>query len=202
MGNNVHIDGNGNIVIQEADGAIITINPDNSAEVRQLIINLGNQISKLPQEVLEMINEKQDLDSPIKKGANVYLTVLVEAAPYRVRGFRFGITVTNLTEGYRYFNQPTFKVKPPFQIKEGFEHDSFVMITDQNDPFPCRLEYGQPVSVSYPIKPGVIPMYEAILAKDKDAYLQCFISTTVGELFESEPYKVSRLLADLEFGRR
>ena len=64
----------------------------------------------------------------------------------------------------------------------------------EEDIFPCRLEYGQPISVSYPIAPEVMPHYEQMLTKDQDAYIQFFVSTTVGELYESNQYKISKLL--------
>ena len=41
MNENINIDGNGNIVIQDVDGSNIVINPDNSAELRKLIIDFG-----------------------------------------------------------------------------------------------------------------------------------------------------------------
>jgi|GEM_PF-1109279 len=200
MENKTHIDGNGNIVVQNVDGSTIIINPDNTDELKTLIINLGDKLGNLPQNVLEMINKKQDLNKPIEKGANVYLTVLIRTTGYgNSYTFRFGLTITNLTNEVRYFNQPFFKVNPAFQLKEGFKHDTFVMIDDTGESnFPARLEYGQPISASYPIKDGIIENYKQILAEDEDAFLQCFVNTTVGELFESNKLKVSDLLRTLE----
>ncbi len=200
MENEAHIDGNGNIVIQNIDGSSIIINPDNTDEIKQLIIDLGNELSNLPQNILQMIKDKQDIDKPIEKGANVYLTILIQTTGYGNNyTFRFGVTITNLTNGIRYFGQPFFKVNPPFELKEGFRHDTFMMIDDFNDTnYPIRLEYGQPISASYPIKDKVIENYKQILSEDKDAYIQCFVNTTVGELYESNKLKVSKLLKTLE----
>jgi hypothetical protein len=200
MENKAQIDGNGNIVIQNVDGSTIIVNPDNTDELKKLIINLGNELSNLPQNVLQMINDKQDINKPIENGANVYLTVLMQTTGYgNSYTFRFGVTVTNLTNAIRYFNQPFFKVNPPFELKGGIRHDTFMMIDDFNDTnFPVRLEYGQPISASYPIKEGIIENYKQILSEDEDAYVQCFVNTTVGELFESNKYKVSELLRSLE----
>jgi len=200
MENKTHIDGNGNIVVQNVDGSTIIINPDNTDEIKTLIINLGDKLSNLPQNVLEMINEKQDLNKPIEKGANVYLTVLIRTTGYgNSYTFRFGVTITNLTNGVRYFNQPFFKVNPAFELHKGIRHDTFVMIDDTGESnFPVRLEYGQPISASYPIKEGIIDNYKQILAEDEDAFVQCFINSTVGELFESNKLKVSDLLRTLE----
>lgn len=200
MENKTHIDGNGNIVVQNVDGSTIIINPDNTDEIKTLIINLGDKLSNLPQNVLEMINEKQDLNKPIEKGANVYLTVLIRTTGYgNSYTFRFGVNITNLTNGVRYFNQPFFKVHPAFELHEGVRHDTFVMIDDTGESnFPVRLEYGQPISASYPIKDGIVDNYKQILAEDEDAFVQCFINSTVGELFESNKLKVSDLLRTLE----
>lgn len=200
MEKEVQIDGNGNIIIQNVDGSTIIINPDNTDELKTLIINLGNELSNLPQNILQMINEKQDLDKPLLKGANVYLTVLIRTNGYgNGYTFRFGVTITNLTNGIRYFNKPFFKVNPPIEFKEGFRHDTFIMIDDSGEmDFPIRLEYGQPFSTSYPIKDAMIDHYKQILSEDKEAFVQCFVNTTVGELFESNKYMVRDLLRSLE----
>jgi hypothetical protein len=201
MTNNAHIDGNGNIIVQGVDGSTIIINPDNTEELKKLIINLGNQLSQLPEDVLQMINDRQDIQKPLEKGANIYLTILLQTNGYGLEGatFKFGVTITNLTKDYRYFNQPFFKVNPAFKFGPGLEHDTFVMLNDDGvTHFPCRLEYGQPVSVSYPIKSAVIANYEQMLIDDENAYIQCFVSTTVGELYESNQYKISKLLENLK----
>src|SRR5690606_20547891 len=101
---------------------------------------------------------------------------------------KFGLTITNLTKEHRYFNQPFFKVTPKFEIKEGLEHDTFVMIPENNNEFPVRLEYGQPAYYDYEIKDGAYEMYKKLLEKDEDASIQAFSNTTVGELYESNKF--------------
>lgn len=200
MDNKAHIDGTGNIIIQGVDGATIIINPDNSSELRQLIMDFGSKLTDLPTEILNMIESKQDLDSEIKTGANMYLTVLAELhEDPAYRRLKFGLTITNLTKENRYFNQPFFKVYPKFEIKEGVEHDTFVMIPENNNSFPKRLEYGEPLSVSYEIKPGAYDMYQKILDKNDGAYIQAFTNTTVGELYESNKFSIKELFEQLKW---
>jgi|ERR1035437_1089463 hypothetical protein len=200
MDNTAHIDGNGNIVVQGVDGATITINPDNSTALRQLIMDFGAKLTDLPTEILTMIEKRQDLNSEIKTGANLYLTVLAEL--YELPGCRkleFGLTVTNLTKENRYFNQPFFKVYPKFKIREGVEHDTFVMLPKQPNSFPKKLEYGEPLSVSYEIKDGAYDMYQKLLDKNGEAYIQAFVNTTVGELYESNKFTMKKLFENLNW---
>lgn len=201
MKNKATIDGKGNIVIQDVTGATITINPDNTQEIRQLIMDFGAKLGDLPADILKMIEEKQDLDSEIKNGANLYLTVLTELYQFGAGNcLKFSLTITNLTKENRYFNQPFFKVNPMFELEKGVEHDTFVMFPEQGSVFAKKLEYGEPFSVSYEIKPGAYKMYNEIFQKDKDAaYIQAFTSTTVGELYESNKYLMKTLFENLEW---
>lgn len=200
MNENINIDGNGNIVIQDIDGSNIIINPDNSAELRKLIIDFGTKLKDLPIEVLKMIEDKQDINSEVIGGANIYLTttaVLHEIQQYRE--IRFGLTITNLTKEHRYFNQPTFQVFPKFDLKGGAKHDTFVMFPEGNIQFPIRLEYGEPKTLSFRLKPGFIEMCKELLEKDDNAYIQTFVSTTVGELYESKQLTMKKLMDNLKW---
>lgn len=201
MSNKATVDGNGNIVIQGVEGSTITINPNNTQEIRQLIMDFGSKLSELPADILKMIEQKQDLNSEIKNGANLYLTVLTELHQFGGGSrLKFSLTITNLTKENRYINQPFFKVYPMFEVKKGVEHDTFVMFPEQGNVFVKKLEYGEPFSVSYEIKSGAYTMYEQIMAKDKEgAYIQAFSTTTVGELYESNRFSIKTLFENLEW---
>lgn len=200
MENKAHIDGSGNIVIQGIDGATITINPDNSEQLQNLIIDFGEKLKDLPKDILEMIKENQDIQTETTKVANLYLTVMAELyeAPSS-RKLKFGLTITNLTKKNRYFNQPFFKVDPKIEIKEGLEHDIFVMIPENDNNFPVKLEYGEPVYYNYEIKEGAYVMYKQLLEKDENATIQAFSNTTVGELYESNEFFIKKLFEHLEW---
>lgn len=199
MNNKVNIDGAGNIVIQDITGASIIVNPDNSSELRQLIMDFSSQLEELPKEVLSMIESRQDLNAEIKVGAHMHFTVLADLHEnVAYRRLKFGLTITNTTKENRYFNQPFFKVHPKFEIK-GSEQDTFVMIPENGSIFPKRLEYGEPVFASYEIKTGAYEMYQEILKKDDEAYLQGFVSTTVGELYESNKFYIKKLFEHLKW---
>lgn len=193
MENKAHIDGNGNIVIQGVDGATIIINPDNSKELRQLIMDFGSSLTDLPKEILKMIQEHQDVNSEVENGANLYLTVLAEMNMSGYKRLKFGLTITNLTKENRYFSQPFFKIYPKFEFSKGFEHDTFIMFPETNNNFPKKLEYGEQVSYSYEIKDGAYDMYQSILDKDETANIQAFSNTTVGELYESNQFSIKKL---------
>lgn len=57
--NTVEIDGNGNIVIQNADKSTITIHIDNSEEIRQLLVDFQNQLPKHILDFIEVQNSNQ-----------------------------------------------------------------------------------------------------------------------------------------------
>lgn len=200
MANKATIDGQGNIVIQDVEGSTIIINPNNSQELRKLIMDFGSKLSELPAHILKMIEEKQDIDSEIKNGANLHLTVLAELHEYGGGNrLKFGLTITNLTKENRFFNQPFFKVHPMFELKKGVEHDTFVMFPEQGDVFAKKLEYGEPFSVTYEIKSGAYQMFEGSMKKDKEgSYIQAFTSTTVGELYESNRFTIKTLFENLK----
>ncbi|MGI4874148.1 MAG: hypothetical protein ACRYFX_23555 [Janthinobacterium lividum] len=205
METNAQVDGSGNIIIQNVDGSTIIVNQNDAEGIKQLVINLGDRMSRLPQEILQLINEKQDVQMTVDKGANLYLTTLIETSGYGLVGgsVMIGVTITNLTKEIRYFNQPFFKVNPSFILEPGLRHDTFALLNEKYKiKFPCRLEYGEPVSVAYPINPNSIGNYERIYEEDKKAHIQCFTSTTVGELYESNQYEVVNFLQTLKAIRK
>ncbi len=199
------IDGNGNIVIQNADSSTITINTNNPEEMRQFLIDFQNQLSELPIKIIELMESKRTNEVEITTGANVYLglNILFETQ-YNVptgiiSGIAFGITITNLTKENRFFNSPFFKLSVPF---EG-DLDTFVMTQTINAPipFPKKLEYGEVVSQAYQISAANQKMYEQAIAKDPNATIQVIVSTTIGEIYKSNEYSIAQLLENFKYVR-
>jgi hypothetical protein len=193
------IDGEGNVVIQNVSGSTITINPDNLEEVRNFLIDFSQKISELPLEVVALLEEKsQQMDNEIEKGANLYLTVIAEIAQIGGNGVSWGTTITNLTREIRYFNQPYFKVSPKFQLEEGLEHDTFMMMQREGTQveFPYRLEFGQIVNCYFPVNGNAFQMYQQI--NQEDAFIQAFVTTTIGEIYSSRQYPISKFIADYQ----
>lgn len=193
------IDGDGNVVIQDVTGSTITIHPDNSEEVRKFLVDFSQKISELPLEVVALLEEKsQTMANEIEEGANLYLTVLAEVGGIAVNGVSWGTTITNLTREIRYFNQPYFKVFPKFQLGEGIEHDTFFMIQRQgaNVQYPYRLEFGQTVDSNFPVNANAFRMYQQI--NQEDAFIQAFVTTTIGEIYSSRKYPISKFVADYQ----
>lgn len=191
------IDGSGNIIVNNIDGSTITINPDNSEEVRRLLIEFGGELKRLPLDVIELLEENQN-NNKMEIDANVYLTTLAELGSYH-RNLKLGLTITNLTKEHRYFNQPTFKVSPKFEVSKGIYHDTFSMIHQESINLPKRLEYGEPFSLSFEMTESFIEMCKVSLENDPEAYIQAFVSTTVGELYESRKFKFNKLFEQLKW---
>lgn len=193
-----HIDGEGNIVIQDVSNSTITINPDNSEEIKKFLIEFSQRIAELPLEIISILEEKsKEIERDASEGANLHLAVMLEAQEgIGVRGLSFGVTITNLNKEIRYFNQPYFKVSPMFQLEEGLEHDTFLMMQRQGleVTYPCRLEYGQPIQSLFPVNANAFQVFEQ--NNSEEAFIQAFVTTTLGELYSSNKYLISKFVED------
>jgi hypothetical protein len=194
--NKSFIDGNGNVVIQNADNSTITVNLSDSDEIRTFLVEFQKQLNELPIEILNELKKHLNLETELKVGANLYLTVIAAIAEYGGNGVLWGITVTNLTKENRYFNQPYFKVSPKFELEPGLEHDTFMMFPKEKIQFPVKLEYGQVVSLSFDINANAFAMFKKNASEN--SYIQAFCGTTVGEIYSSNEYKLSKLVSDFE----
>ena len=65
--------------------------------------------------------------------------------------------------------------------------------------FPRKMEYGEVVSENYLLVPGNIQMFEELMAKDADVKLTAYVSTTLGEVYKSEPYPVSDIVKQRKY---
>lgn len=192
--NDSYVDGNGNIVIQDADNSTITINVNDTEQVRNFLINFQKRLEKLPIEILTQLQKHNQIELEVKTGANLYLTVIAAIAEFGGNSVLWGLTITNLTKEIRYFNQPYFKVSPKIELEAGLEHDTFVMFQKENVQFPFRLEYGQVISLTYQINPIQFALFEKNAIDE--AFIQAFCGTTVGELYSSNDYKLDKLVKD------
>lgn len=185
------IDGNGNIVIQEADNSTITINMNNPEEVSKALINLNDRLSQLPLEMLRLMEEKRNKEVPVI-GANVYLTqyVIVPNGGFGGYSLSVGVSITSTTKDIRYFNEPFFKTSEPIS-ENGL--DTFIM-TDKvfQVNFPQRLEYGQPISVQYHFNPNN-ELLRKLVETNPKATIVAVVTTTLGETYYSNEYEVSKL---------
>ena len=191
------LDGNGNIVIQNSDNSSITVNLEDAAGIRKLLVDMQHDISNLPFKIIQelMIHNKSE---EIPQGANVYLSlnIMFETMGNKptgnIAGVSFGVSVTNTTKEQRYFYEPSFKVSIP--LENGV--DSFFM-TDKhpnNPQFPKRLEYGEPFSAYYNI--ADIRLFKSLVEKDEDVAITAVVNTTLGEIYFSNPYKLKELIKD------
>ncbi len=196
MINKAKVNGDGNIVIQDVDKSTITINMNDPKEIRKFFIDFQQKIDLLPRKILELMIEKNGADIKIEKGANIYLGLNFMMDPIRrtKSGISFSVTITNLTKENRFFREPFFKSSVPINMGT----DTFVLTERINKiVFPKKLEYGEVISEVYLIKPESKQMYEEMLRIDENATIQVIASTTIGEVYQSNEYKVSQLLKNL-----
>lgn len=188
-------DGNGNIIIQNVDGSSVVVNINDTEELRKMIMNLGSDMKSMPQNLLKLMEQIPN-EASAMSGANIYLTTLVSTSGPGMYGARlkFGVSITNLNKEHRYFSRLYFVVTPAFTLDNDIEHDTFEMVPEGQSIFPARLEYGQPISTTFDIKPEGFYLYEGVLGKDPEAYLQAFATTTLGEVYESNKFKISQLV--------
>lgn len=198
MGTKAEIDGNGNIVIQKVEGSTITINPAIPEEVRKALIDYQSLIAELPNNVLRVLMENNAKEPPII-GANVYLGLNIVAGAYGIAGISISVQITNLTKEIRFYNKPFFKVSVPIEMGA----DTFVMTNVIGEPisFPRKMEYGEVVSEGYLLNPNNIEMFSGMLAKDAKATLTAYVTTTLGEVYKSEPYLIKDIIEQKKYVR-
>jgi len=198
MMNKATIDGNGNVVIQDSDSSEIVINMNNPEEIRKFFIDFQNKLNKLPKQIIDFMETKNGNYIQIDSAANVYLGLDLLFSGAQVIGISFSVTVTSLTKEHRYFNSPFFKSSVPF---DG-ELDTFVLTNPMNNiSFPKRLEYGEVFKQNYTINPQSKEIYDKMITKDPDATIQVIINTTIGEIYKSNEYKVSKLIENFKYAR-
>lgn len=198
MSAKVDIDGNGNIVIQKVEGSTITINPAVPEEVRKALIDHQSLISELPDKILQMLMDNNSKEPPVV-GANIYLGLSLMASDFGIAGVTMSVQITNLTKEIRFYNKPFFKVSTPFEKSA----DTFMMtnVVGGMISFPRKMEYGEVVSENYQLVPGNIQMFYELLSKDPDTTLTAYVTTTLGEVYKSEPYPVKDIVKQGKYVR-
>ena len=170
-----HIEGDGNIVIQNSDNTIITIDTKNIIELRKLISNLQEQLNKINPEILQVMQQKIK-DAGVENlpmiDANIYFSIGIFTDGV-TRGIGFSITITNLTKEHRYFAQPSFNLSHSYKGADSFCLTSSI---GKNVEFPVRLEYGQPITIHYTIGPGQISFFRDVLRQNEDTSLSVISS--------------------------
>ena len=198
MGTEAKIDGNGNIVIQRVEGSTITINPFIPDEVRKALIDHQSLIVELPNKILQILMENNAKEPPVI-GANVYLGLNLMAGKYGIAGISISVQITNLTKEIRFYNRPFFKVSTPIENNL----NTFVMTNVVGNPidYPRRMEYGEVLSENYQLVNANIELFQGLLSKDSEATLTAYVTTTLGELYKSEPYYIKDIVKQRQYVR-
>lgn len=155
-----------------------------------------------PEEFAKIILKKLEKDDNIpviqketeqNKIANIYLSQNILVSEFQgVFGAAIGVTITNLTKEYRYYSEPFFKLSTGIDGK----YDTF-FLTGRMERlnFPIKMEWGQPLTVNYELKPAGIDQWKNL---PDDTTLKAIVTTTIGEKFESNEVKISDLTRHLK----
>ena len=132
-------------------------------------------------------------------GANIYLGLSFIAGEFGLGGVSISVQITNLTKEIRFYNKPFFKVSVPIDKNA----DTFMMtnVIGEAINFPKKMEYGEVVSEYYRLVPGNIQMFEELLDKSPDATITAYASTTLGEVYKSEPYSICDIVKQKKYVR-
>lgn len=179
------IDEKGNIVLTNISGYNIVIDPKKEEEVQAFLLDFSAELFQLPLEILFLLEQKT------AKGANLFLKVRSNKE-LLARANAFEIRLTNLSKETSYFNEPFFKISPAFKDEEGKAYDSFLMHQKPSTEivFPYELKFGEPLNLEYPL--NLLQLYKEI--NSKEAFVQAFVSNTLGEIYSSRAYPIASLL--------
>lgn len=180
------VDESGNIILNNISGYMIVIDPNKEVEVQSFLLDFNTELYKLPLEILHLLEQKS-----AKEGANLYLKVHSQKK-FLDRDNFFELRLTNLSKATTYFNEPFFKISPTFKDEDGKEYDSFLMYqqSSTNVEFPYELKFGEPLELQYPLY--LLQLYKDI--NTEGAFVQTFVSTSLGEIYSSRKYPISSIL--------
>ncbi len=109
-----------------------------------------------------------------------------------VIGVGMGVSMTNILNEHRYFNEPYFKFTNP--IDENGTDTLFLVEKLVPVDFPIKLEFGQPANVLYHIEPKSKHIW---LKPPKDTLIKAIVTTTLGEKYESNGVSVKKVVEAL-----
>jgi hypothetical protein len=156
-------------------------------------INLQNYTpEKFAAIILRKLNKAEDepviITSP-KEVANIYLSQnLLVYEGIGVDGVSLGVTITNITKEHRYYNEPYFKLSNGIEGK----YDTFFLANKMVFvQFPQKMEWGQPLTVNYLLKPAGVNQWRSL---PDGTTIKAIVTTTIGEIFESNEIEISNIL--------
>lgn len=188
--NKSNVNGDYNIIVQGENNNILMIDSNNKNQISQSFIS--NNI--FPTQSVSMNENKNGVPTT---GAKVYLGVnyMFETMYGRptgnIEGVCLGVTVTNLNVVHRYFSQPSFKVSVP--LDGGKDTFSLLDVVGERIAFPKRLEYGESYTIYYKLASGALGIMKSLMKKDAQMNIMAFVTTSLGEYFESNKHLISEL---------
>jgi len=197
--NKAEFDGNNNIVIQNIDESTTIININNPKERVKLMLDLQAGISELPKQIIDLLTKQINSNQLQSMGANIYLGLCFLTKETSVEGICFNVAITNLTKEIRFYNAPFFKLSVPNE--EGLDTFFLAEKINSKNQFPKKLEYGEVISEFYSIKKASEEFFRKIIEKDSNATVQAIVNTTLGEIYMSKGYSISKLLESFKYAR-
>lgn len=145
-------------------------------------------LKKLQKESNEPIIQKEQNSEEI---ANIYLAQNILMTDFGIQGVAMGVTITNLTKEYRYYSEPYFKLSNGIEGK----YDTF-FLTDrmENVQFPIKMEWGQPLSVNYKLRPAGVEQWKDL---PNGTTIKAIVTSTIGEKFESNEIELNKIFETL-----
>jgi len=145
-------------------------------------------LKKLQKDSNEPIIQKEQNSEEI---ANIYLSQNILMTAFGIQGVAMGVTITNLTKEYRYYSEPYFKLSNGIEGK----YDTF-FLTDRMESvhFPIKMEWGQPLSVNYKLRPAGVEQWKGL---PPGTTIKAIVTSTIGEKFESNEIELSKIFETL-----
>lgn len=137
----------------------------------------------LNQDEISIINRSPD------DVANIYLAqnILFYEGFEGSQGVSLGVTITNITKEYRYYNEPYFKLS---NAMEG-NYDTFWLANKMIDiKFPRKMEWGEPLTINYLLKSAGVNQWRSL---PNETTIKAIVTTTIGEVFESNEIELEKI---------
>jgi len=108
-----------------------------------------------------------------------------------ILGISFKVTIFDLIEENWFFNSLFFKFSGSFKATI-----NTFLLSDKtfNIALYKKLEYDEVVKEDYPIRPNSKDIFDGVIAKDLNSAAKVIVSTTIGEVYNSDEFRIDNLL--------
>lgn len=186
--NKSNVIGDYNFIVQGGSNKILMIDSCNKKHISQSY--MSNEIF-ITQGISMNDNSVPTTGAKVYLGINYMFETMYGLPTENIKGVCLGVTVTNLNVVHRYFSQPSFKVSVP--LDGGKDTFSLMDVVGERISFPKRLEYGESYTIYYKLTVGALGIMKSLMKDDAQVDIMAFVTTSLGEYFESNKHFVSEL---------